>query len=55
MLLQIIFLPSAKSDIQSAVNWYEKQQPGLGKRFKKQIIGAIDSILDTRRDMVLFI
>ena len=25
--------PEAESDIQAGINWYNKQQPGLGKKF----------------------
>ncbi len=42
----IVFLPPAKSDIQSAIHWYEKQKTGLDKRFKKYLINAIDSLSD---------
>lgn len=41
----IVVLPSAKSDIQLAIDWYESSQIGLGKRFKKEIVIAIDSVL----------
>jgi hypothetical protein len=44
--MQIIILPSAQTDIQSAYDWYEKRQPGLGKRFTHQVIKAIDILLD---------
>ncbi len=44
MAFQIIVLPSAKSDIQSSADWYESQQSGLGKKFKHQIVKAIDGI-----------
>jgi len=40
----IVVLPSAKSDLQSAADWYEKKKFGLGKRFSEEIIKAIDSI-----------
>jgi len=33
MKYQIIYNPEVKSDIDSALHWYNKQQPGLGKRF----------------------
>jgi plasmid stabilization system protein ParE len=33
MKYKIIYNPEVKSDIDSAYHWYNKQQPGLGKRF----------------------
>jgi plasmid stabilization system protein ParE len=49
MALHTVILSSAKSDIQSASDWYESRQVGLGKQFKQEIIQAIDSILDSRK------
>lgn len=50
MQLLTVILPSAKSDIQSAFGGYESQQTGLGRKFRDQMIKAIDSLLDTRKD-----
>jgi hypothetical protein len=44
MLFSIVVLPLAQSDIQSASEWYENKQTGLGSRFEEQVIAAIDSI-----------
>ena len=33
MTFNITYNPEVQNDIQSAVSWYNKQQPGLGKRF----------------------
>jgi plasmid stabilization system protein ParE len=44
-LLHIVVLPSAKSDIKLAADWYESNQIGLGKKFKSEIFIAFDSIL----------
>lgn len=49
MSYQFVVLPAAKTDIQSAVDWYEKQQIGLSKKFKHQIIETIDRISDPVR------
>lgn len=49
MSFEIVILPSAKSDIESAINWYESRNAGLGKRFLQQVIKAIDSLLDPRK------
>ena len=49
MSFKTVVLPQAKSDIQSATDWYENQQQGLGKKFKQQIIKAIDAIGDPVR------
>lgn len=41
MKFKITYNPEVQNDIQSAVSWYNEQQPGLGKRFlttaKKQL------------------
>lgn len=49
MALHTVILSFAKLDIQSASDWYESRQVGLSKRFKQEIIQAIDSILDARK------
>jgi hypothetical protein len=49
MSFKIVVLPSANADIKSAKKWYEIQQEGLGKKFKLQIIKAIDSIVEPVR------
>lgn len=49
MALHTVILSAAKSDIQSAYDWYESRQVGLGKQFKQEIIQAIDSIPDSRK------
>jgi plasmid stabilization system protein ParE len=36
-MYKTIILPLAKADIKEAALWYNKQQPGLGKRFTKAI------------------
>jgi len=47
----LVLLPSAKSDLQSAVDWYEKRQIGLGHRFKLEVINAIDSLDNPIKDI----
>jgi len=32
-----LFLSRARKDLRDAANWYDKQQPGLGKRFTHAI------------------
>jgi hypothetical protein len=49
MSFKIVVIPSAKADIKSAEKWYETQQEGLGKKFKLQIVKAIDSIAEPVR------
>lgn len=49
MPLRIAVLPLAKSDIQSAADWYESQKPGLGKKVKDHIVKAIEQIADPLR------
>ena len=47
----VVFLPSAKSDLRLASDWYEKKQNGLGRRFKGNVINAIDSLsIDSIRE-----
>ncbi len=45
----LVFLPSARADIKSAVEWYEKKQFGLGKKFRQEVVKTVDSVLDPRR------
>lgn len=33
MANNLIITPAAKADLDEAFDWYEEQQPGLGKRF----------------------
>jgi len=42
-----VILPLAKSDIREAAIWYNKKQPGLGKRFTKEVR---ETILFVRRN-----
>jgi plasmid stabilization system protein ParE len=37
--MRVVFLPLAKQELAAAKRYYERQQPGLGERFK----GAADS------------
>ena len=50
MLVSLVVLPFAKSDIQHAFEWYESKQFDLGKKFKVQVVKSIDTLLDSRRD-----
>lgn len=36
--------PEALSDIEEAVEWYEKQEPGLGTDFARTVLAAIDTL-----------
>lgn len=36
--------PEALQDIQEAIYWYDRQQPGLGRRFYDQLNIAIDRL-----------
>jgi len=36
--------PDALSDIQDSTNWYNKQVPGLGTRFKKSVKQQIETV-----------
>ncbi len=43
--------PKAMADISEAAGWYEQRQPGLGERFAREVISAIDSL---GRDPLLY-
>jgi plasmid stabilization system protein ParE len=36
--------PQALTDISEAADWYEEHQPGLGERFIREVIAAIDAL-----------
>ena len=46
MTLNIVVRSSAEKDIAEAIEWYEKQLPGLGARFLNDIDQTINSIKD---------
>jgi toxin ParE1/3/4 len=37
--------PQALADIAEAAAWYEERQPGLGERFTREVVAAIDALL----------
>lgn len=37
MTYRLQVLPSARTDIQEAIRWYNRQQSGLGKRFHAEV------------------
>ena len=39
-----IILPLAKEDIREAAQWYNKQRPGLGKRFTNEVRESVQFI-----------
>jgi len=39
-----LILPEARADIQSAYQWYEEQEPGLGERFLKHLDATFELI-----------
>jgi len=43
-VFEIIILPRAKGDIRNAALWYNKQQPGLGERFTREIRKSVKFI-----------
>ena len=47
MAFEIIYNPEVQNDIQSAVDWYNKQQAGLGKRFLSATKKHLNSLKDT--------
>lgn len=42
-----IILPLAKEDIREAARWYNKQSPGLGKRFTAEVRESVQFIRQT--------
>ncbi len=40
----VIFSPVAIEDVEQAVDYYEKQQPGLGKRFAARLLLTLNAI-----------
>src|SRR5947209_5937342 len=38
----ILFRTAAKEDLQEAFDWYERQRPGLGHEFMRQIASALN-------------
>jgi len=38
------FLEEAEAELFDAVLWYESKEIGLGKRFRNEVAGVIDSI-----------
>lgn len=47
MASQLIILPDAESDILESALWYEKQQSGLGARFRAELNSCLSRISDT--------
>ena len=43
MSLQVVFRPAAKAEYEEAAAWYEKQSPGLGEEFLREIDDVISS------------
>ena len=46
MTRRFIVRPRAERDIQSAYDWYESQEPGLGEEFLKAAWKRLDAIRD---------
>ncbi len=42
----IEFLDEAELEFFEAATWYESKEPGLGKRFRKEVAHVLDKILD---------
>ena len=45
MSFKIIIGPEARLDIQEAIDWYNKQQKGLGKKFHSTVLKHINSLI----------
>jgi plasmid stabilization system protein ParE len=46
MTRRFIVRPRAERDIQSAHDWYESQEPGLGERFLEAVQKRLEAIRD---------
>ncbi|OFY88671.1 MAG: hypothetical protein A3K10_16910 [Bacteroidetes bacterium RIFCSPLOWO2_12_FULL_31_6] len=44
MAFKIKIEPDARIDIQEAIDWYNKQQKGLGKKFHTAVLSHFDSL-----------
>jgi toxin ParE1/3/4 len=47
--LAIIIRPLTESDLLEAQEWYEAQQPGLGREFREAVDGSIRSLAESPR------
>lgn len=43
-MFSAVLLPAANDDLRLAARYYERRQPGLGKRFLKQVRDKVDHI-----------
>lgn len=46
MSYEISFRPEAEKDIEDAALWYERQRPGLGRAFLKEVSDALNTITE---------
>ena len=44
-MIRVWFLPTALVDIETAVEWYEAEQRGLGREFVQAVEAALDHVL----------
>ena len=40
--------PEAQTDIREAARWYEDREPGLGRRFLREVRASLERIADNR-------
>jgi hypothetical protein len=52
-LYQVLIDPSALIDIQKATDWYNEQLPGLGSRFKSQVVAQINLLAKSHKLYIL--
>lgn len=45
MAFKIKIEPDARLDIQESIDWYDKQQKGLGKKFHAPILNSIERLV----------
>lgn len=41
---RVAFVPEAKQEAKQAREWYERQQPGLGRQFMQEVRAAVERI-----------
>ncbi len=41
---RVLVRPEVEQDVAEAANWYDGQQPGLGREFRKEIIQVLEAL-----------
>jgi plasmid stabilization system protein ParE len=54
MIWRIIIRPKAQSDLDTACDWYEAQQEGLGSKFLAEVDHAIETLRERPESFPLY-